>query len=77
MPDLSAFLSDMGLFSMKNLYLGRGFPWALQVIVIILPSLTVSLGASVVILVSLGESAINQHKCTVISRFSLDSEISH
>lgn len=77
MPDLSAFLSDMGLFSMKNLYLGRGFPWALQVIVIILPSLTVSLGASVVILVSLGESAINQHKYTVISRFSLDSEISH
>ena len=78
MPDLSAFLSYMGLFSMKNLYLGEGFPWALQVIVIRLPSLTVSSGASVVILVSLGESAINQHNCTIISvRFSLISEISH
>ena len=77
MPVLSAFLSYMGLFSIKNLYLGGGFPWALQVIVIRLPSLTVSWGASVVILVSLGESAINQHNCTVISRFSLISEISH
>ena len=59
MPDLSAFLSLIGLFSMKNLYIGVGFPWALQVIVIRPPSLTVSLGASVVMLVSLGESAVH------------------
>lgn len=43
---------------MENLYFGGGFPWALQVMVISDPSLTVSCGASVVMLVSLGASEI-------------------
>lgn len=62
MPDLSAFLSFINLLSMRNLYMGVGFPWALHVIVIRSPSLTVSWGASVVTLVSLGESEINKTK---------------